>query len=68
MCVVLYSFFCRYTLFNHMEVSFMQSREQELFEKLFSPHNRRDFIKRDRLSRGVREQYHHWWVHTNRDS
>ncbi len=24
----------------------MQSREQELFEKLFSPHNRRDFIKR----------------------
>jgi putative spermidine/putrescine transport system substrate-binding protein len=29
-----------------MEVSFMQSREQELFEKLFSPHNRRDFIKR----------------------
>jgi putative spermidine/putrescine transport system substrate-binding protein len=29
-----------------MEVSFMESREQELFEKLFSPHNRRDFIKR----------------------
>src|SRR2546426_12582288 len=24
----------------------MQSREQESFEKLFSPHNRRDFIKR----------------------
>ncbi len=24
----------------------MQSREQELFEKLFSPHSRRDFIKR----------------------
>jgi putative spermidine/putrescine transport system substrate-binding protein len=29
-----------------MEVSFMENREQELFEKLFSPHNRRDFIKR----------------------
>ena len=24
----------------------MESRDQELFEKLFSPHNRRDFIKR----------------------
>src|SRR5947207_5591396 len=24
----------------------MESREQELFQKLFSPHNRRDFIKR----------------------
>ena len=24
----------------------MENREQELFEKLFSPHNRRDFIKR----------------------
>ena len=24
----------------------MESQEQELFQKLFSPHNRRDFIKR----------------------
>ena len=24
----------------------MESQEQELFQQLFSPHNRRDFIKR----------------------
>ncbi len=29
-----------------MEVSRMHSREEELFDKLLSPHNRRDFIKR----------------------
>src|SRR6266446_10522837 len=43
-CVVLY--FLSLHSIQHMEVPLMDSREQELFDKLLSPHNRRDFIKR----------------------
>src|SRR6266852_7338272 len=45
-CVVLYFFFLSLHSIQHMEVPCMDSREQELFDKLLSPHNRRDFIKR----------------------
>src|SRR6266849_5086701 len=43
-CVVLY--FLSLHSNPHMEVPLMDSREQELFDTLLSPHNRRDFIKR----------------------
>src|SRR5579859_6383700 len=43
-CVVVY--FLSLHSIQHMEVLLMDSREQELFDKLLSPHNRRDFIKR----------------------
>ena len=44
--MVLYIFYVSSSYFQTNGGTPMESQEQELFQKLFSPHNRRDFIKR----------------------